>query len=539
MIAERRKRTIAIALILLVALALRFNNIAFGLPSLWDPDEPTFMLIPLNMLTDRTFDPGWFGHPGSTTIYLIGLIEGAAAGFGLAIGRYPDIASFARAAFEDPSLLLIPARVVMALIGVGTVWLTYFVGRRLHGTTTGLVAALLLAINALHIAWSQVVRTDINASLFMLTALLFSIRAYEQGRLKDYVLAGAFAGLATVTKWPAITVFVAVVGAAAGRGLDRRELAKLGASAAALVAAMFLASPFVFIDWRTVLSNLNGEAKPTHLAHTGAGFLSNLRFYLIFQIRSAMGWIGLTAVLAGAWLLANESRAARWTLIPAAGAFLALICAQHLIWSRWMLPVLPTMCIFAGAAAEAFRRAISRRMPRLNPSLLVALVTATLIVPSLMRAVDQANERANDTRGQAARWAMEHIPPGSTVVLEHLELSLRHQPWKILFPVGRAGCIDGVRALSGGIRYQRFEQLRRGSPIVDLGNVPADRVRSCHADFAILTYYDLYRADGSNFAKEIQTYKSILAGGRTVALFAPRPGSAGGPLVRIVALPQH
>ena len=539
MIAEGRTRTTALVLILLIALALRLNNITFGLPSLWDPDEPIFMLIPLNMITDRTLDPGWFGHPGSTTIYLIGLIDAAVAGFGLAIGRYPDIASFTRAAVENPALLFVPVRVVMALIGVGTIWLTYSVGRRLHGPMTGLVAALLLAINALHIAWSQVIRTDINASLLMMACIAFSIRAYDRGRLRDFVIAGGFAGLATVTKWPAITVFVAVLGASVARSFDRRGLANIGAAGAALIGAMFVASPFIFIDWRTVLANLNGEARPFHLAHTGAGFLSNLQFYAIFEIRSTMGWVGFAAAVAGAVLLARQSRAARWTLIPATAAFLALISAQHLVWSRWVLPALPAVCIFAAASAEALWRTISRRMPRLNPAVVVAAVTAGLMIPSLLGSVDQAIERANDTRGQAARWAEAHIPPGSTVVIEHLELSLRHQPWKFLFPVGRAGCIDGLNALSGGIHYQQVEQLRGGSPIVDLGNIPADRVKSCHADFAILTYYDLYKAEADHFPKELEIYHAILAPGKTVALFAPRPGRVGGPIVRIVALPQH
>jgi hypothetical protein len=69
--------------------------------------------------------------------------------------------------------------------------------------------------------------------------------------------------------------------------------------------------------------------------------------------------------------------------------------------------------------------------------------------------------------------------------------------------------------------------------------VSPERLDSCRADYAILTYYDLYRAEAQRFPKELQTYKSLLAGGRTIALFAPRPGRAGGPFVRIVALPQH
>jgi 4-amino-4-deoxy-L-arabinose transferase-like glycosyltransferase len=538
MSAERRIRLVALALILLIALAWRLNNLRFGLPSMWDPDEPIFMLIPLNMLSDSTLDPGWFGHPGSTTIYLITLIDAAVAGAGLASGRYADTAAFAHAAFENPAMLFVPARLAMALIGVGVVGLTYLVGRRLAGTATGLIAALLLAINALHIAWSQVIRTDIHASLFMLACVLFSIRAGTDGRLKDYLLAGAFAGLATATKWPAVTVFVAVAGAAASRGIDRRELRNLALAGGALLGAMFVASPFIFIDWRTVLANVQGEARPFHLAHTGSGFLANLGFYLV-QVRDSMGWAGLAAVIGGAAVLARDSRAARWTLLASSAAFLALICAQHLIWSRWVLPLLPAACICAAAAVAALGRAASRAFPRLKAPVAAGAIAALVAIPSLAAAVGQARERGNDTRRQAALWAAAHIPPGSTVLIEHLELSLRHEPWTFLFPVSEAGCIDGLKALGGGVRYEEFEKLRVKSPIVDVGNVSPERLDSCRADYAILTYYDLYRAEAQRFPKELQTYKSLLAGGRTIALFAPRPGRAGGPFVRIVALPQH
>ena len=539
MFAERRTRFVALALILLVALAWRLNNIGFGLPSMWDPDEPIFMLTPLRMLSEGSFDPGWFGHPGSTVIYLVMAIDAAVAGLGFATGRYADTAAFAHAAFENPAMLFIPARVAMALIGVGTVWLTYFIGKRVHGTVTGLLAALLLAINGLHIAWSQVIRTDIPASLFMLACIVFSMRAGERGRLRDYVLAGVFAGLATVTKWPAISILFAIVGAAAARGFGRRDVRNLATAGAAFFAAAFIASPYIFIDWRTVLANVRGEATPFHLAHTGAGFLPNLGFYLVQQVAGTMGWIGLAAVLAGVAVLAKISRPARWMLIPPVAAFLILICAQHLIWSRWVLPIVPSFCIFAAAAAVALARAAQRRVRRLKPALAIGLASAVLAVPSLAGAVGQARERANDTRGQAAAWASRHIPPGSTVVLEHLELSLRHEPWKFLYPVGQAGCIDGLKALGTGVRLQKVQQMRGGSPIVDIGNVRPDRLKSCRADYAILTYFDLYRAEAKRFPKEIINYEALLAGGRTVALFEPRPGNVGGPRVRIVALSQH
>ena len=539
MFEERRIQTIALALILLIGLAFRLNNIGFGLPSLWDPDEPIFMLIPIDMLRDGSLNPGWFGHPGSTTIYLIAIIDCLVVGFGRLSGLFPDTAAFAHAVFEDPALIFIPARVAMALIGVGTVWLTYLVGRRLYGALTGLIAALLLAINGLHVVWSQVIRTDINASLFMLACLLFSIRAGESGRFKDYVLAGMFAGLATVTKWPAVTVLLAVIGAAGYRGFGRRDIRNLLVAFAAFFGAMFVASPFIFIDWQTVIANVHGEAQSSHLGHTAGGFMANLRFYLIRQIDDSMGFVGTAATLTGTVLSAMRSRPTRWILLPSTAVFLTLICTQHVVWSRWVLPLLPAYCIFAAVAAMAFVRTATRMVPQLKRPIAVALAAAVLAVPSLALAIDLKKERANDTRGQAALWAREHIPPGSTVVLENLELSLRHQPWKILFPVGKAGCVDALKALGGGVRYQRVQQLRGNSAIVDIGNVSPDRIASCHADYAILSYFDLYRTEGRQFPKEIKTYDLLLGKGRTVALFAPQPGRAGGPTVRIVALSQH
>ena len=247
MIVERVAARLALALILLVALGWRLHNIGFGLPSLYDPDEPIFMITALRMLAEGSLNPGWFGHPGTTTITLVALIDVIIAAWGLVTGRYADIADFSRAAYADPALLFVPARIAMALIGTGCVWLTYALGKRLHGPATGLVAAALLGVNALHIAWSQVIRTDIHASLFMLACLLFAVRIAEHGRVRDYLLAGAFAGLATATKWPAATVFIAVIGAFIFARLQRTHAGRpplpwLIAAGGASLVAMFIAS---------------------------------------------------------------------------------------------------------------------------------------------------------------------------------------------------------------------------------------------------------------------------------------------------------
>ena len=537
-------RRAALALILLVALAFRLHNIGFGLPSLYDPDEPIFVVKSLELLTNGTLNPKWFGHPGTTTIYLLALIDVSVVGSGLVTGAWHSVGEFAKAVYADPGLLFVPARTAMAIIGVLSVWLTYLVGRRLFGTAVGLVAATLLAVNGFHIAWSQVVRTDIHASLFMLASLLFAIRIAEHGKMKDYMLAGLFGGFAVATKWPSATIFIAILGATVGRALTRRDTIKqqAGAVIASGLAGMlglFIASPFIFLDWPTVLANLSNEARPHHLGHTGHGFLSNGWWYLWHPVRESVGTLGFVLMLAGLALSAMRSMASRWVLVPAALAFLAMISAQHLVWSRWVLPLLPMFMIFAAVAIVALAEAITARAKLGRPAVAVGVVAALATIPSVAGAFAAAAERSNDTRQQAARWAVAHIPPGSSVLIEHLELSLRDQPWRILFPLGEAGCVDAKRILKQGVNYEEVEELRKGSPIVDLGNVAPSRLNSCRADYAILSYYALYRAEGRLFPRELGNYEKLLAGGRTVALFEPRPGRAGGPSVVVVALRQN
>lgn len=544
MITERGAANAALGFILVLALAWRLINIGFGLPSLYDPDEPMFLITALKLLKEGTLNPGWFGHPGSTTIYLLAVIDVLVVIGGLLSGRFTDVGDFAAAAYANPALLVIPSRLAMLAFGVACVWLTYLVARRLFRIPVALTAAALLAINPLHIAWSQVVRTDIQATVFMLACIVFAIRIAGHGRLRDYLIAGAFVGLATATKWPGASVMITVVGAFAYRCLaepgDRaRQLKLLGAAALSACVALFLASPYIFLDWQTALANVSGEAKASHLGHTGQGFVANLGWYFRHQIAGSMGLIGLALTLGGAALIVARKGIALWILVPAAAAFLALICSQSLVWSRWILPVLPLFCIFAAVAIVALTGLLGRSLPPRGKGLLTVVLFSVAAMPSLAGAWAGSAERANDTRDQAAAWARTNIPEGSSVVLEHLALALRSQPWRILFPMGEAGCIDALKILETGVRYEDVQTLRNGSPIVDLGNVSKTRLNSCRADYAILTYYDLYQTEAERFPREMETYRQLLAGGRTVALFRPRQGVSGGPVVRIVALRQH
>lgn len=528
-----------IAVILLVGLILRLVNIGFGLPAMYDPDEPLFVLKAFHLIDKHTLNPGWFGHPGTTVIYLLALIDVVVALVGLGSGAFATLPQFAAAVYAHPGLIFVPSRIAMALIGVGTIWLSFLVARRLFDERVASVAAAFLALNAVHIAWSQIIRTDIPCSLFMLAALLFAIRSGQEGRLRDTVYAALFAGLATATKWPGSTVMIAVAGAAFHLWRADRDVPalvrRLAVATAALIGGVFIGSPYILFDWQTVIGNVSGEVASGHLAHSGHGFLSDLWWFLNAQIAGSMGWIGLGLTLAGLVLIARRPLA-RATLLPAAVLFLILISAQQQIWSRWITPILPMLAIAAALTTVTAGRWLAARAAPAWRTAVTPLVTALALLPSLAGAVTGAQERADDTRGRASAWAIAHIPAGSTVVVEQLALDLRPQPWRFLFPIGEAGCVDGRQLLQGGVKFETVQKARRGSAIVDLGNVADDKLETCRADYAILTYYDLYLTEDKAFPDEIGRYRKLIGSGRTMALFRAPAQFAGWPSVRIVAL---
>ena len=531
----------ALALILVVALVLRLDGLGFGLPALLDPDEPIFVLTSLKLLREHTLNPAWFGHPGTTTIYTLATLEAAIYGLGHLTGRFADTHAFAAAFYADPSVIFVPARIFMLVCGMATIALAYLVAYRLFGVRIALFTAALLAVDSLHIRYSQIIRTDMHSTIFILLEILAAIAIARAGRRRDYLLAALWLGLACATKWPAAACAVAVAGAAFWRACrhpdERRAIAvSLLLFGAASIAALFVASPYLFLDYPTVLDNLHGEERPFHLGATGYGFLGNLRWYAAGPFLTAFGMVGLALAGIGFWIGARRSPEFRVIVIPVALAFLVLISTQALIWERWAVPLLPLLSIAAAVALDAMLRLIrSRFAPIPGAVAQLALIAATLI-PVAMTSATQARERRTDTRLLATAWARSHIPAGSTVTLEHLAFDVLGQPWRLLYPLGDLGCVDARAMLKGQIPYSTVAKWRRARPVVDLGSADSAKLDNCRGDWVITVNWDRYRMEPRHFGGELANYARLARGGEIAATFAPVPGQYGGPIVRVIRL---
>ena len=104
--------------------------------------------------------------------------------------------------FGDKVLLL---RLVTVLAGTGTILLAYSIGLRLRGPISGLVAALLLAVNPFFIVLSFFVRMEVFLCFFLLLATYLLVR-WEQTDRQGF-LVGAGLVIVTAVLFKVVAVF--------------------------------------------------------------------------------------------------------------------------------------------------------------------------------------------------------------------------------------------------------------------------------------------------------------------------------------------
>lgn len=533
----------AIAFVLLVALLLRLHGLNFGLPGLNDPDEMMFQMGAIRMLSGPTLNPGWFGHPATTTIYLLAVINVAVFLSGLALGKWDGPDGFAHAAYFDPGTIILPGRLAMVAFAIWSIWLTWRLARDLFGPRVAIVAAGVLAVSPVHIAYSQIVRSDMMAVCFMLLVMLAALRVARGGGRRDLVLGAIWLGVAIVTKWPFALSGVAMAGALLLRVRHGEEPAA-GAARRLVVFGMLaavcglLVSPFLLLDYPMLLQNLQGEAQVHHLGATGGPPLANAWWYLSGPILASIGLAGALAAVPGLVLMVRRGEALAMVL-PLMVIFFVLFSVQRLIWERWALPLTPALSIAVALGLVWIVRTLEQHLGGKARAALVGVLALAIVTPQGAQAFSNARVRTHDTRQMATAWVNAHIKPGATILVEHQGFDLLQGPYEFLFPIGNAGCVNVREILSGKTQYDQIEEARDQRSNVDYGTLNPAKRETCGMEWAVLTQFDRYAAERQTFPDQYEAYVDLLRHGTVVATFAPVAGESGGPVVRIVRMNER
>ena len=436
--AERRWIWPGLALVLGGGLALRLWGVRQGLPYAYNADEADhFVPHAVKMFADGTLNPHYFANPPAFT-YLLHLLYAVYYG-----GAHAVLRAYAL----HPGDLYTLARIAAAVLGTIAVWLLYLVGARLLGRAAGLLAAAIEAVAFLPVFYAHLALNDAPTLAPLTLSLLGTAGVLRKGRLRDHLLAGVGLGLACATKYTAGIVVVPYAAAVAAAYLDGREragaraLAGLAGFGACALGAFLIANPYALLDYSSFHAELAHQSAQSAEAQgkLGASRQGGLVYYL-WSLTWGLGWVPAVAALAGALTAWRRERRLWWLLVPAPVLFLAFMGIQGRYFGRWVMPILPLLCLLAAllagqAVVYARARALpgargaprrpglagrDRRHPGGLPAIAVAvLLVAALLAQGLLYSVHSGLVLSRtDTRTLTREWMVANIPRGTRVVVE-------------------------------------------------------------------------------------------------------------------------
>ncbi len=173
--------------ILAAAFFFRVYGIKFGLPYIYHPDELSIVDRSLTMLRTGDFSPHWFTWP-SLYFYVQALVYALRSLYlsfkGISVAYTGVAASTELAGFY------LWGRFATVLLGIATVALTFWVGKKVFNKKVGLLGALFLAFSLEHVEYSHYISTDVPVAFFALITVLFALLILEKGDTKYYILGG-------------------------------------------------------------------------------------------------------------------------------------------------------------------------------------------------------------------------------------------------------------------------------------------------------------------------------------------------------------
>lgn len=445
--------TAALILILALALALRLHGINWDSGAQVHPDERAIsgwvsnLQFPhgLGDLFDRnshwnpttrpdgTHDPAGFNY-GSLPMYLAFL-------FGHLMdwlaGIFPWWSSWKGAYAYGGNMLA--GRVLSAFADTVTVFLVCLIATRLAGKLTGLYAAALAAFAVLSIQLAHFSTVDAMLATLATGTVLACMDLFTHGRPRDYILAGIWLAAAVATKASAVPLVAVVLGAhlwyrwRAGDLLGWRTYVYPLISLYAFLAALFVFQPYTFSDWSdfwTAVQTQRDLADGTTVVFYTRKWAGTTPIIYPFQ-QLTLYSLGLPlALLAYAGVVYEAIRV--WTPRRNAGALVLLFVLVYFAsagilymkYLRYMMPIVPSLCILAALFVSALVRNRLWLVGRLVRPIGMALGGVVLLLTACYGLAYEHIYAQPITHIQATCWLYAHVPSGTPLAQDSYDETL-------------------------------------------------------------------------------------------------------------------
>jgi len=506
-----------LVVVLAAAFAIRLRGIMFGYPLPVHPDEPRLVETALGMLKTGDLNPHFFNYP-TLNIYLQALLYRG-------ISVVSESFTLAASINDVPIITFyLWGRALTVVLSTATIAITYAIGSRLIHPVAGLASACFVGASYLHITNSFTITVDAPVAFWSALSVLMATLIYVgQPKLRYYLLAGLFAGLAISSKYTAFLVAAPLILAhlLQARRSEGWIDHKIVIGLLIIPIAFVLTTPYALLDQAAFMNAIRAEGQHYREGHPGNESLGARSFGEYASYLMVEGY-GLPALLPAAvgllWLLIKDWKKALFLLsFP---LLLFLFVGQYKTWfSRNIVATVPFLALFSGIGVYFLSEWLRQRLPgetgarprwaRAAPYIAAAaLIVASVYGQVIRSAADIRLLTLPDTRWVALQWIEGNLPPGIRIGREHYtppieEFTARHRATYL----GYFAVLHKMREI--GLQ-----------------------------DYMIVSSLDheRYVDNPTDYPEEARAYQTFFAANELVQEWVPDDKTLGGPTIRLYKL---
>ena len=324
------------AFIFALAFALRVIGADWGMPDrALHPDEDLIYNEAVRCVSERSFETHQYYRPHHVSIKLNTLLY---VGIQELYFGPQNLSDFDANYSSNYALFMTASRVLTALFGVGAVVFAYLIGL-FWSYNKAVFASLLFAVFPPFIEHSHYITPDIPLLFFLMGVLWAALMYLKKQSVIWLFWMSFFTGLAVCEKYPGVYGCV-IIAAAVCIAFFKKPLmiVKHGlVSIAFCVLSVLMISPVLLIDYKEVLTTMQGQNAMYHIGGDGLNFPQTLLYYS----KTAVVGVGLILTIGFVYGVIRSLRknTAPTLLLLCLLAYIVPISVPHVHWERYTLPI--------------------------------------------------------------------------------------------------------------------------------------------------------------------------------------------------------
>ena len=415
-------------LILAGGFLLRVWGINYGLPSNFHYDSGLAIYTAFSAASHK-LEPDTFLYPLLLPDFLI-ILYGLYFVFGLVLHYWSSGLDFFASYLRDPSVFLLIGRLFIVAIDTVTIFMVYFIGKKVYRERVGLIAAFFLALTFLNVKESHYIEEDLILGLEAVIGFYFAYLISVSGKRKDYFLSAIIVGLAWSTKYnffifiPRLVLahliwlrknFTGVFLSKFSRFFNSDFLLSI----VTIVAVFLIFDPYTILKPKAALSGVLEEFQTATSLWVSTDGRPIWFYYLSHHLWYGMGWPLLLLSLISFFYLVFWSRRGKDFLLVLNPIifFLTLFLFGSQNFARYAVMITPSLVLMAAILLD--RLSDNLTQSKAKSRLFIFVACSLIILPSLNSILkfDYYASRP-DARNLAKIWVESTVREGQKIVTE-------------------------------------------------------------------------------------------------------------------------